>query len=121
MWRAGCTGDFWRVSHFGVALGFPFLGAGSVGWIPAPVIVVVLFCVVFHVFLTRTTVGRDIYAIGGNPQAALLSGVPVDARLILVYALSGVTAAAGAIVLAGRMNSAFRWPAWAASWIRLRR
>jgi len=86
--------------------GFRFWGAGSVGWIPAPVIVVVVFCVVFHVFLTRTTVGRDIYAIGGNPQAALLSGVPVDARLILVYALSGVTAA-GAIVLAGRMNSGF--------------
>jgi len=42
-----------------------------------------------------------------NSQAALLSGVPVDARLILVYALSGVTAAAGAIVLAGRMNSGF--------------
>ena len=87
--------------------GFRFWGAGSVGWIPAPVIVVVVFCVVFHVFLTRTTVGRDIYAIGGNPQAALLSGVPVDARLILVYALSGVTAAAGAVVLAGRMNSGF--------------
>jgi ribose transport system permease protein len=78
-----------------------------VGWIPAPVIVVVVFCVVFHVFLTRTTAGRDIYAIGGNPQAALLSGVPVDARLILVYALSSVTAAAGAVVLAGRMNSGF--------------
>ena len=87
--------------------GFRFWGAGSVGWVPAPVIVVVVFCVVFHVFLTRTTVGRDIYAIGGNPQAALLSGVPVDARLILVYALSGVTAAAGAVVLAGRMNSGF--------------
>ena len=87
--------------------GFRFWGAGSVGWIPAPVIVVVVFCLVVHVFLTRTTVGRDVYAIGGNPQAALLSGVPVDARLILVYALSGVTAAAGAIVLAGRMNSGF--------------
>jgi ribose transport system permease protein len=87
--------------------GFRFWGAGSVGWIPAPVIVVVVFCAVFHVFLTRTTVGRDVYAIGGNQQAALLSGVPVDARLILVYALSGLTAAAGAVVLAGRMNSGF--------------
>ena len=49
----------------------------------------------FHVFLTRTTAGRDMYAIGGNPQAARLSGVPVDARLILVYALSGLMAGAG--------------------------
>jgi ribose transport system permease protein len=87
--------------------GFRFWGAGSVWWIPAPVIVVIIFCVLFHVFLTRTTVGRDVYAIGGNPQAARLSGVPVDRRLILVYTLSGLMAGAAAIVLAGRMNSGF--------------
>ena len=87
--------------------GFRFWGAGSMGFIPAPVILVILFCGAFYVFLSRTTIGRDIYAIGGNPVAARLSGVPVDARLILVYALSGFTAAAGAIVLAGRMNSGF--------------
>jgi ribose transport system permease protein len=88
-------------------LGFRFWGAGSVGWLPVPIIVVVLFCGAFYVFLGRTTAGRDVYAIGGNPPAARLSGVPVDARLILVYALSGLTAAAGAVVLAGRMNSGF--------------
>jgi len=87
--------------------GFRFVEAGSIGWIPTPVILVLLFCAAFHVFLSRTTVGRDIYAVGGNQQAARLSGVPVDARLVLVYALSGLTAAAGAIVLAGRMNSGF--------------
>ena len=87
--------------------GFRFWGAGSIGWVPAPVILVVLWCGAFSVFLGRTTIGRDIYAIGGNRQAARLSGVPVDARLILVYALSGLTAAVGAIVLAGRMNSGF--------------
>jgi len=88
-------------------LGFRLLGAGRIGWIPTPVILVATFCGAFYVFLGRTTVGRDVYAIGGNPQAARLSGVPVDARLILVYALSGLTAAAGAIILAGRMNSGF--------------
>lgn len=87
--------------------GFRFWGAGSIGWIPAPVILVLFFCAAFSIFLNRTTIGRDLYAIGGSPQAARLSGVPVDARLILVYALSGLTAAAGAIVLAGRMNSGF--------------
>lgn len=87
--------------------GFRFWGAGSIGWIPAPVILVVIFCGAFYVFLSRTTIGRDIYAIGGNPQAARLSGVPVDRRLVVVYSLSGLTAAAGAIVLAGRMNSGF--------------
>ena len=87
--------------------GFRFVGAGSIGWIPAPVILVVLLCAAFYVALSRTTIGRDIYAIGGNPQAARLSGVPLDSRLILVYAVSGFTAALGAIVLAGRMNSGF--------------
>ncbi len=86
---------------------FRFWGAGSVFGIPAPVIVVAACAALFHIFLTRTTAGRDIYAIGGNPQAALLSGVPVHARLILTYALSGLMAGAGAIVLAGRMNSGF--------------
>jgi ribose transport system permease protein len=87
--------------------GFRFWGAGSLLWIPAPVVLVIVFYALFHVFLTRTTAGRDVYAIGGNPQAAMLSGVPVDARLILVYALSGLMAGAASVVLAGRMNSGF--------------
>jgi len=87
--------------------GFRYWGAGTVAGVPAPVLVVVGFCLLFHVFLTRTTPGRDLYAIGGNRQAALLCGVPVDGRLILAYALSGLMAGAGAVVLAGRMNSGF--------------
>ena len=86
---------------------FRFWGAGSLAIVPVPVVVVAVSCVLFHIFLTRTTAGRDIYAIGGNPVAARLSGVPTDARLILVYALSGLMAGAGSIVLAGRMNSGF--------------
>ena len=68
---------------------------------------VLVVCAVFHFFLTRTAMGRDIYAIGGNKQAAILSGIPVDSRLTLVYALSGGVAGLGAIVLAGRMNSGY--------------
>ena len=87
--------------------GFRWLGAGKVAFIPAPVLVVLVVCVVLHVFLTRTAVGRDIYAIGGNKQAAILCGIPVNSRLTLVYALSGALAGLAAIVLAGRMNSGF--------------
>jgi len=86
---------------------FRFWGAGAIAYIPAPVVIVIFFCALFHLFLSRTTIGRDIYAVGGNLQAARLSGVPVDRRLILVYALSGGMAALGAIILAGRMNSGF--------------
>lgn len=86
---------------------FRFWGAGTIAFIPTPVVVVLVVYSLFHLFLSRTTIGRDIYAIGGNPQAARLSGIPVDRRLTLVYALSGALAAVGAIVLTGRMNSGF--------------
>ncbi len=86
---------------------FRYWGAGAVAGVPMPVVVVLGFCLAFHLFLTRTTPGRDLYAIGGNRQAALLCGIPVDRRLILAYGLSGLMAGAGAVVLAGRMNSGF--------------
>src|SRR5215813_2381228 len=91
----------------GLPEGFRLLGAGRIAYIPSPVLVVLVVCVVLHLFLTRTAVGRDIYAIGGNKQAAVLCGIPVNSRLTLVYALSGAMAGLGAIVLAGRMNSGF--------------
>lgn len=86
---------------------FRYWGAGTAIYIPVPILVVVFFCVLFHLFLTRTTPGRDIFAIGGNQQAARLSGVPVSFRLNTVYALSGFMSGVAAIVLAGRMNSGF--------------
>ena len=87
--------------------GFRWLGAGRIAFIPAPVLLILLVCAVFHFLLTRTTVGRDIYAIGGNKQAAILSGIPVDSRLTLVYAVSGGIAGLAGIVLSGRMNSGY--------------
>jgi ribose transport system permease protein len=87
--------------------GFRFWGAGTIAYIPVPVILVVVVYALFHIFLTRTTLGRDVYAIGGNKQAAIFSGIPVDRRLTMVYSLSGGLAAVGAIVLAGRLNSGF--------------
>lgn len=86
---------------------FRFWGASSVGFVPMPVIIVALVYLIFHFFLRQTVAGRDIYAIGGNQQAAFYSGIPVNRRLVLVYSLSGAMAAVGAIILAGRMNSGF--------------
>jgi ribose transport system permease protein len=84
-----------------------FLGAGVTAAIPVPVMVVVVLYILFHIFLTRTVVGRNIYAIGGNQQAAWLSGINVRGRLNLVYSLSGALAGLAAVILAGRMNSGF--------------
>ena len=102
-----CSGDLRRVRDLGTAGRFPVLGCGGILYIPVPIFVVLALCGVFHVFLRTTTPGRDLYAIGGNAQAALFSGVPVSSRLNLVYSLSGLMAAIAAIVLAGRMNSGF--------------
>jgi ribose transport system permease protein len=91
----------------GLPESFRWLGAGKLVFIPVPILVVIVICIVLHLFLTRTTIGRDIYAIGGNKQAAVLCGIPVNSRLTLVYAISGGLAGLAAILLAGRMNSGY--------------
>jgi ribose transport system permease protein len=91
--------------------GFPFvvqyLGNESVGPLPVSFILVIGLYIVFHLFLTRTQTGRHIYAVGGNKEAARLSGINVDRILLLVYSISGFMAALGGLVLVGRVNAAF--------------
>lgn len=91
----------------GLPGGFRDVTAGQVLAIPSPVLIAAALYALGHVFLARTVWGRDLYAIGGNREAARLCGIPVDRRLNLAYALSGAAAALAAIVLAGRMNSGF--------------
>jgi len=81
-------------------------GDGAIS-IPIMLFVVVLTYVGFYIFLNRTVVGRHIYATGGNPEAARLSGVPVDRILVLVYTISGLMAGLAAVVLAGRTDSGY--------------
>ncbi len=91
--------------------GFPYiiqyLGYNSIGPMPVSFILVLLVALLFHLFLTRTATGRYIYAVGGNKQAAHLSGVNVNKVLILVYTISGLMAGLAGLVLVGRVNSAF--------------
>jgi ribose transport system permease protein len=90
--------------------GFPpaFRAVGSGYWlgVPIPVYVMGLFLAVGIVFAQRTTWGQEIYAIGGNPEAARLSGVPVKRRLVLVYVLSGAMAGLASLIFLARLNSA---------------
>jgi len=91
--------------------GFPYiiqyLGYNSIGPMPVSFILVLFIALLFHLFLTRTATGRYIYAVGGNKQAAHLSGVNVNKVLILVYTISGLMAGLAGLVLVGRVNSAF--------------
>jgi ribose/xylose/arabinose/galactoside ABC-type transport system permease subunit len=90
----------------GFAESFRWLATGSIGFIPAPVIVMVAIYAVAHLVLTRTTFGRYVYAIGGNEEATRLSGVPVAFHKTAIYCVSGLMSAAAAIVLTARLNSA---------------
>lgn len=56
--------------------------------------------------LSRTVFGAEIYAVGGNREAARLAGIPVAIRLAAVYIIGGVLAGLGGVVLAGRLDSA---------------
>jgi ribose transport system permease protein len=84
-----------------------FLGSSFVGPVPTSILLVALLYVVVHFFLTRTTIGKYIYAVGGNREASRLSGINVKFILTLVYVLSGFMAALAGLVLVGRVNSAY--------------
>jgi ribose transport system permease protein len=93
--------------------GFPdevrFLGADNVPGTSMPVSLVVIIVAYFvvWVFLQHSRPGRHIFAIGGNPQAARVSGVRVDRTLVLAYALCGLMAGFAGLLLVGRTNSGF--------------
>jgi ribose transport system permease protein len=91
----------------GVPRGIQLLGGGFFGVIPISLIFLILCYLLMHFFLTKTTMGRYIYAVGGNKEAAYLSGVKVDKVLIVVYSISGFAAALAALVLAGRVDAVF--------------
>ena len=85
---------------------FRFIGSGYLFGIPVPVYLMLGFLALGGLFAQKTTFGQQTYAIGANPEAALLSGVPVRARLILVYTVSGAMAGLAALVFLARINSA---------------
>ena len=101
---------YWITHGWPVTLSFehPFLalGQGYVGPVPVPVIVMLLMVVAASIFLTRTFVGRYVYAVGGNEQAARFSGIRVDGVKLLVYTLSGLCCAVSGLILLARMVSA---------------
>jgi ribose/xylose/arabinose/galactoside ABC-type transport system permease subunit len=85
---------------------FNVFGQGVVGTVPVPVVIMFVVFLVCAVVLTQTHFGRYIYAIGGNPEVARLAGIPIDRYVIAVYAISGLLAALGALILTGRLATA---------------
>ncbi len=91
---SGFTGDF------------RFLAVGEILGVPVPVIIMIIVYLIAHILLTRTKLGRYTYAIGGNEEATLLSGISVKLYKTIVYGLSGLLSGLAAIILTARLNSA---------------
>ncbi len=86
--------------------GVNFLGAGYIGRVPFAVIIMLTLVVIFSIFMARGVLGRQIYAVGTNEQAARLSGVNVDRVRLFTYMLTGVLAALAGIMSAGQLSTA---------------
>lgn len=82
-----------------------FLGAGYVGISPTPVVILVIVLIITAIIMNKTKMGRHMYAVGGNQQAAEFSGIKVEKVKFFVHAFSGLMAGLAGIVLASRMYS----------------
>ena len=82
-----------------------FLGAGYVGIFPTPVVILVTVLIITAIIMNKTKMGRHMYAVGGNQQAAEFSGIKVEKVKFFVHAFSGLMAGLAGIVLASRMYS----------------
>ena len=103
--RGGAMVSTQAVSIQAKVAGFVEVGTGYLGPIPIPVLLTFVLFGLFYYVLHHTILGRYIYAIGGNIQAARLSGLAVDRTRILVFVIGGMLAAISAFILASRLNS----------------
>lgn len=97
-------------------IGFTNKGIDPVLWIgkqtvfsigfPVSFLLILAVYFIFDVFLNRTALGRQIYCVGGNPEAARMSGIRSSNVLTVVYTISGFMCGIAGVVLAGRLNTA---------------
>ncbi len=89
----------------GLSSSFNFIGGGSLIGIPAPVIIFIIVAVIAAIILHGTVIGRHVYAVGGNENAAWASGINVSKVKIFVYSVCGFLAGLSGIILASRITT----------------
>lgn len=89
----------------GLPEGFKVIGRGYIGMIPVPVIIMVICYAVGIICLKYIKFGRNMFAIGGNPDAAKLSGISVKKNKIAIFTICGLTAAVSGVILSSRLFS----------------
>ena len=90
---------------FGLPEEYKFIGAGFIGPIPMPVIIMGIVYIITYFLLKQTNLGFYTYAIGGNEEATRLAGINVDRYKMKIYALNGLLAGIGGVVLGSRLNT----------------
>lgn len=102
-------GIAYLITPSAILVGLPpewsLLGTGNFFGIPSPTWFAIFFVVVFSWVLNRTILGRHVYAIGGNEEAARLAGVDVSRTLFFLYTVTGLSVGVAAIVLSSRLGS----------------
>ena len=83
-----------------------FISNGRLGPVPVVILIAGAVYVLALVLLRGTTFGRSVYAIGANPEAARLSGIPVDRVMIIVFGITGLLAAGAGVLTVGQIGSA---------------
>lgn len=89
----------------GLPEAFAMIGQGYLGVVPVPVIIMIIAFIAGGVILNKTYFGRYFYALGGNEEAAKLSGIRVKGIKMLVFALSGLFGGIAGVVMLSRTNS----------------
>ncbi|MDD3403720.1 MAG: ABC transporter permease [Hespellia sp.] len=85
---------------------FQFIGRGTVGFISTPILFLIAVCIISALILHKTSLGRYIFAVGGNENAAKVSGINVKKIKIFVYIYSGILCGLAGLLLASRTNAA---------------
>ena len=82
---------------------YVWIGRGDIGGVPFPFILMLVLYALFTLILRYTPFGRDLYAIGGNPMASRLAGIPSRRYLLIVFVLSGLLAGVGGMVQSAQL------------------
>ncbi|GAB1482719.1 ABC transporter permease [Treponema sp.] len=92
-------------SVYGIPPSFKVIGQGDIYSMPISAIIMVIVFIIGYIILNKTIFGRKIYGIGGNVEAARLSGIKVKLELTKVYVIGGILAAIAGLVMMSKVNS----------------
>lgn len=84
---------------------FLIIGKGSIAGIPLPTLILIVVFILGSIMLTKLKYGRYVYAVGGNENAAMVSGINVKRVKMMVYVLSGVACGIAAVILTARVSA----------------